>query len=375
MMSNPPEPVRELTLEEAKKIVFDASIYLHIVTAAALATEHTDIQPVSDPPPPWFDELKANLDTAKAHARQWVKFVPDVGSTIPAAVIDFGSTFKAAADQILSILEHAKNLDPKSAKYKQLFDEAVEYLEALRGQLTEIDTRVETAGARLADFQTLFGTDHQALVEGVNSIQKAEDNLLDDIIEIDTDIGKLESRIEFEHNLLGPSMIGLALGLLVLIAGIALTIVTGGAGAPIVAAIGGGLLAGAGLGGGIAIGVLMAQQRGEIEKKLRGKDKDKAQIMVLGALSASIKNLKTRNEDAQKALTAFREIWSTFDKTLDNILTKLKKAEDPLHVVLDVLWVNSAKNLWEELVNFAEAIEGTPVRTEDQGMVPLPKAS
>jgi hypothetical protein len=154
------------------------------------------------------------------------------------------------------------------------------------------------------------------------------------------------------------------------VAGIALAVVTFGLG--VVVAVGGGLVTLAGAGTAIAMGVLIKEQHEQIARDQIDLDDESRQIVVLSGLNTSIQNLRDQNTAAQQALTQIREMWTTFDRTLEHIIELVGEAEDPLHTVLDELWVRSALEEWTTLVEFATALEGMAVSQQDQGTVPLP---
>ncbi|WP_270888818.1 HBL/NHE enterotoxin family protein [Pedococcus sp. 5OH_020] len=366
-------PASGVSSGDAKQAIASGIANMHIVTAYALAVQHTEIHPATDPAPAWFDALSANLDVAKGHAQRWIDLVPELTATIPSAVIDYGSEFKAAADLILELLQQAQGLAPNSAQYKALVTKTIDYLTALRGELTTIDGALDSAGKQLDAFQAAAEADFTSLTDGVDSIQTAEAGLAVQIAKAKADIEVLNAKIASENSLLTDSLIGLGLGLLVLIAGIALAVVTFGLG--VVVAVGGGLVTLAGAGTATAMGVLIKQQHEQIARDQVDLDNEGRQIVVLSALNTSVQNLRDQNTAAQQALTHIREMWTTFDKTLEHIVDLVGKAEDPLNTVLDELWVRSAVEEWTTLVEFATALEGMAVTQQNQGMVPLPAVS
>jgi hypothetical protein len=363
-------PASGVSPDDAKQAIASGLANMHIVTAYALAVQHTEINPATDPAPAWFDALSANLDVAKGHAQKWIDLVPDLTATIPSTVINFGSEFKAAADLILELLQQAEGLAPSSPQYKALVTKAIDYLTALRGELSTIDGAMDSTGKQLDGFQSSAEADFTSLTQGVDSIQTAEAGLAVQIAKAKADIEVLNAKISSENSLLTDSLIGLGLGILVLVAGIALAVVTFGLG--VVVAVGGGLVTLAGAGTAIAMGVLIKEQHEQIARDQIDLDDESRQIVVLSGLNTSIQNLRDQNTAAQQALTHIREMWTTFDRTLEHIIELVGEAEDPLHTVLDELWVRSALEEWTTLVEFATALEGMAVSQQDQGTVPLP---
>jgi hypothetical protein len=363
-------PASGVSPDDAKHAIASGLANMHIVTAYALAVQHTEIHPATDPAPAWFDSLSANLDVAKGHAQKWIDLVPDLTATIPSTVINYGSEFKAAADLILGLLQQAEGLAPASPEYKALVTKAIDYLTALRGELSTIDGAIDSTGKQLDGFQSSAEADFTSLTQGVDSIQTAEAGLAVQIAKAKADIEVLNAKIASENSLLTDSLIGLGLGILVLVAGIALAVVTFGLG--VVVAVGGGLVTLAGAGTAIAMGVLIKEQHEQIARDQVDLDNESRQIVVLSGLNTSIQNLRDQNTAAQQALTHIREMWKTFDKTLEHIIDLVGQAEDPLNTVLDELWVRSALEEWTTLVEFATALEGMAVSQQDQGSVPLP---
>src|SRR3954471_19211133 len=80
---------------------------LHVVTASCHAVRNTLLEPLT-PAPVWFPVLSANLDTAKQHAGNWIdNMASNITASIPTSVIDTGSIFSAADDQIKGLLTAA----------------------------------------------------------------------------------------------------------------------------------------------------------------------------------------------------------------------------------------------------------------------------
>lgn len=357
-------PGGDLTGNQMKDHIGKGAANLLIVDAYAHALDRLDIHPPSSPPPDWYPVLSEKLESAKQHSKNWLNVSAEIGATIPSTIIEYSSEFKAAAGLIESAIKKIQTdgLKPGSAEYEQQIRKISKLLGALKQKLAEIDSNIIIVGKKLARAQKDAAADFTALSNGIGSIQQAEASLSELIDDINIDIETLHQKIDVENAAFTASAIGLGVGLFMLIAGIALTVATGGAGAPILVAIGGGILTIGGAAGMIATKELIREQTKKIAEKTKDLRDDQRQIVVLQGLYSTIKALENQNISAQSAMSTIRTQWAVISDTLDDIISKVNATmtepdADPIHVILNPLFLQAAVNEWGVLVKLITAFQ------------------
>ena len=353
--------------DEMKHKLGAGAANLLIVNNFALALQQVSISPPSTPPPAWYNTLAHQLDTAKGHANNWLSIADEIGAVIPATVIEYGSEFQAAAELILQQIEVAQGSEPGSKAYKKAIKTILTYLGALQSKLGSIHTSVSDAAFKLHTAQVNAAADFEAFTNGVGSIQKAKAHLEDLIGEINIDIHILHAKIDSENKLLTDSIIGLGVGLLALVAGIALAIVSGGTLSGLVV-VGGGLVTAGGVAGITATEVLMKQQSAEIIKKTAMLKNDERQIAVLGGLNATLDSLMKHSRDAQSAMSTIAVMWTAIDKVLSDLINNVNKTlthpkDHPLEDILNPLAIATAAQEWKALVELVANFQTKPQTT------------
>lgn len=345
-------------------------VSLQVITASCHAVQNTNF--VSPPTKPdWFDGLDSKLTAAKATAGTWVNtLAEDVTSTIPAAVIDYSTTYSALTGQIHEI---AKAHPDASGKDNQYVKEVAALIAGMIESVDNIITKVEAVNTKLTQWGKDMQTSHDDLTKGAANIQAAETDLQTDITKMNGAIKNLNTYIDNENKAIAVAAGAIGVGLLLLVAGIALAPETGGA-SLLVAATGGIAV----VGGAVTWGVMQSkinEQYKEIAADTKELNDDKKQLLALQGLGQA-SDLAIRSiANATTALSDFKTSWGVFTKELQGVVTKLNSAEDSLMVIVQEAFTDAAAQEWGKALEFAQdlAEQKVPVQTKDpEGKVPDP---
>lgn len=312
--------------------------------------------------PDWFDDLDAKLDAAKVLANQWIDdLAPDMTASIPAHVIDYGTTYSALTDQIVELLDQ----DPTATgKDNTTIQEAFALISALQKSVTDIITEVEDTESKLTEWGDNMQTAHDDLFNGAANIQSAEDDLQNDIDAMNNAIDGLRSQIDAENKAIAAGASAIGIGVLALVAGIALAPETGGA-SLIVAGIGGAAI----VGGSVTWGVMQDKINGqfdEINNDQKQIDSDQLQLTALQGLSLAASSAISSIALATQSLSDVKTMWTLFQDELQGTLDKLGEADEELMAIVDKAYILAAQKEWEMATEFAQTLAQTSFEVEAQ---------
>lgn len=342
---------------------------MHIVATAAHAVRNCTLESI---PPVETDDpnLKAQMDkviagvtdlqgklqTARNTADIWIgTLCATISSTIPSHILDYGATYAAASDQIVGLLDQAKGQNPPPG----LIPQALDLIQALRGQVSSYTTEVESAKQQLSDYATKVQADHDALLGGNDAIQTLISIDSADIDALKSEVNNLNDEISAWNKQIMDAEIGVGLSIFVGIIALAVAPVSGGASLAVGAVAVGGLAASA-----TVWGILQAKvdhARSEIATDQATETELQQQVLSLNALHGTVANVLNQIVTAQSALSDVGVFWQTFGNTLDGVITDLGKPNASLSAVIDEMWVNAAKGLWTDLTVFAQNLLDTTV--------------
>ena len=339
---------------------------LNIVTTSCHGVLNT-VFVAPSPKPDWFDSLSGNLDAAKVLSNQWIDDIaPQMTASIPGHVIDYGTTYDAVTDEIIDLLEahpHAtRTSDP------DVFDELSQLIQALHDSVSSNITDIEGTQDQLKEWGDKMQTAHDDLFNGAANIQKLETSLQNDIDKMNNAIANLQSEIDGENKAIAAGAAAIGIGLLALVAGIALAPVTGGA-SLIVAGIGGAAV----IGGAVDWGVMQSKinsQFNEIANDQAELADDQRQLVALQGLSLAANSAISSIATATQALSDVKTLWTTFENELKGTMNNLDKADTAVSAILSEVDVKAAKKEWGLAVDFAQQLVGMslPVETKELPM-------
>ena len=334
---------------------------LRIVTTSCHGVLNTTFT-APDTKPDWFDDLDAKLAAAKVLANQWIDDIaPDMTASIPAHVINYGTTYAALTDQIVELLDQ----DPTaSGKDNTTIQQAFALMSALKTSVSSIITEVEATETQLTTWGDNMQTAHDDLFDGAANIQSAETDLQTDIDSMNSAIDGLKAQIDAENKAIAAGAAAIGIGVLALVAGIALAPETGGA-SLIVAGIGGAAI----IGGAVDWGVMQSKindQFDEINKDQKQISSDQQQLVALQGLSLSANSAISSIATATQALSDVKTMWTLFQDELQGTLDKLDQADEELMAIVDKAYILAAQKEWNLAAEFAQKLTDTSYDVESK---------
>ncbi|HEU4777226.1 MAG TPA: HBL/NHE enterotoxin family protein [Telluria sp.] len=357
--------------DELQQKTQQAFVTLTLITQACHGILNTVLVAPS-PKPAWFDDLQSKLDKAKANATQWIdNLAPGVTGGVPVQVINYGTTYSAFTAQIMAIVN--ANPDAQGATNQYVL-QVKALVAALEQSVSTIITNAETTSAALKDWGDLMQKSHDDLVTGATNIQSAETDLSVDIQKMNNAISTLNDIIHKENIAIAASAGGIGLGILLLIAGIALAPETGGASAYLVAGTGAALI----IGGAVTWGVMQAKidkQFKEIAADQKELGDDQRQLVALQGLASASNQSIQYVTDSTNALSDFRTSWAVFQGELQGVLTKLEAAESSLSTMVQGAFTAAAGAEWADATAFAQSLANAPVNVATKQLPMQSKAA
>ncbi len=345
------------TTSDVQSKTQSAFVTLNLITQACHGVLNTTFVAPS-PKPTWFDDLNSKLDTAKTVAQDWVdNIAPNITGGVPLQVINYGDTYSAMSAEIQSIVQ--ANPDAQGAD-NQYVKQVQELVAALQSTVDGIIANAQTSADSLKTWGDKMQSSHDDLSSGAVNIQAAETSLQGDIDAMNNAIDNLTSAIASENKAIAASGIGIGVGLLLLVAGIALAPETGGA--SLLVAGTGGLLV---VGGAVTWGIMqhkINEQFSQIAADQNEKASDQAQIVALKGLATASGQAIDYTTTSVQALSDFRTSWTVFQGELQGVADKLQKAEDSLSTIVQGAFTTAAGTEWDQATQFAQSLANAPVQ-------------
>ena len=333
---------------------------LQIVTTSCHGVLNTQFTAPS-PKPDWFDDLSGKLDSAKVLANQWIDDIaPQMTASIPSHVIDYGTTYSAITDEIVTLLE--ANRSATRTSNPQVFQQLSELIQALHESVASIITDIEGTQGQLRTWGDSMQKAHDDLFNGAANIQAAETTLQGEMDQMNNAIKGLRDLIDGENKAIAAGAAAIGIGLLALVVGIALAPVTGGA-SLIVAGIGGAAV----IGGAVDWGIMQSRinsQFAEIAKDQQKINDDKRQLVALQGLSLAANSAISSIATATQALSDVKVMWTTFQNELQGTINNLDKADKALSAIVSEAEVKAAQKEWNLAVDFAQQLVGATLKVE-----------
>ena len=354
-----------IRVDETKNSLADGVDSLSVVTSYAHALLNTSINPATTPPEAWYNTINTNLNTAKKHAMTWnADIAPKIGSVIPQTIINYDNTFQSATDEILTILNTAKqqsrNLTLQEKK------DIIELVEATLAAINEQQDAVKGVQSALLTTVNDFQDDHTALVTGQNSAANAVKLANEERVRIEGKINELQTKLSQARARVTAAGIGLGLAIFVAVAAFALAAATGGVGGfLVVGAIG---VIGVGTAATFT-GIYTAEINSlidEINQQQNALSEKKRQITALTGLVGTMNSLREKNEGAKRALTSIQTMWDTMAGKMESVLAALKKESVDAGIVAQRMNINDARKAWTQAREFAESIQKVTAGTSVQ---------
>jgi hypothetical protein len=300
--------------------------------------------PSLNPQPAWYQNFSLNLFNAKAHGSAWTTTLESaITSTVPQLVIDFGTKFGVAADDIVQTI-NAANGNPDAAAQQTIQAR----LSWLAGHLADAKSQITGLCAQFTAFHDAAVSDLSALTgeDGIGQALLADTALAG---RLKADIDAQNAEIAADEAALTASGIAGGVGI-----GIGAAAMAFG---PIGFLVGGFIMAAS-----IAEMEIMyatytrkiQDAHEQITRETNELDDDAQQIAALSVLNASVGKLADLNRGMGQSLSAIADWWGTVAAKTDAAITDLSSASTEAGFWLGVgNDVTSARQDWDGLVQFA----------------------
>ncbi|GEM45666.1 HBL/NHE enterotoxin family protein [Deinococcus cellulosilyticus] len=324
------------------------------ITAYAHALQNIQLTPTTNPPQQWYTDFLANLKIAQGHANTWVTDLgPEIFAKVPQSIINYGTTFNIATQQILNILSQAGD-NPTDAQRQEI----IGMINALLVDLGIQQQTIVDVQAKLQQFAVDVQSDHSTLLDGQNSAYKEAQLDQQKIDTINAKINSIQQKIQQDSTLATVSEIGLGVGIFLAVAGFALAVATAGAAAPIVVGVVGVIAVGGAIAGTVIFNKKVQEDLDELHQLQNELSDEQAQVSALQGISNSIGALVTQNEAATKAISDVLNTWAVLKTKLAAVMTDLQNAEAPdLPGILMQLDIQTAQTQWTQLTDFATKMQ------------------
>ncbi|HTW85101.1 MAG TPA: HBL/NHE enterotoxin family protein [Candidatus Sulfotelmatobacter sp.] len=300
--------------------------------------------PSLNPQPAWYQNFSLNLFNAKQHGSVWTTTLESaITSTVPQLIIDFGTKFGVAADDITQTIS-AANGNPDAAAQQKIQAR----LTWLGGQLADTKSQITDLCSQFTAFHDAAISDLSALT-GEDGIQQAllADQALAAKLKADIDADNAE--IAADEAKLTASGIAGGVGIGVGVAAMAFGPVGFLVGAFITVA---------------SIAEMEAMYatytrkiqdaHAEIARDTNELDDDMQQIAALSVLNASVGKLADLNKGMGQSLSDIADWWGTVAAKTNATIADLASASTEAGFWLGVgNDVTSAREDWDGLVQFA----------------------
>ncbi|HCN46835.1 MAG TPA: non-hemolytic enterotoxin lytic component L1 [Pseudomonas sp.] len=338
-----------------------------LITFACHALANTVFTSPS-PQPQWFPTLNSELLAAQALAQQWIGTLgPQVSSTIPLQVINFGSDFTAATTTIQQIV--AQDPSAQGADNPNVIEIQTIIQDTLLQPIEQVISAMTTTSTSLTNWGTQMQTAHTNLSSGATNIQSTETALQANITQMNDAITSLTAEIQQENEIIAGSAAGIGVGIFGLVAGIALAPETGGASLLV-----GGVVGAAGIiGGGVTWGVMQSKinsQFAQIAADQQTLQDDQRELVALQGLQIASSGALASINLATQFLSKLQTQWGTLQGELKGVVSQLENAENSVQVITQGVFTNAAITEWTTAMQTANNLVNTKIQIQSQ-MLPM----
>ncbi len=318
-------------------------------------------------PPDWFDPLNQKLDVCKKLAAQWLDdYSVAVSATIPMSVINFVPVFDASAKALQDIIDRSPGeLSPNDLHTAQTI------LRRLIKEVDEITAKVEgyasiqdgKSKGKLIDWQNAMRRSKDDMQDGSDSIQKAHQELVNEIAQYNARIDTLRASIDHYDKLvaLGAGLVGA--GAFVGIIGFGFVFdfhVLGG----IALALGLCMI----IGGAVTWGVMQSKINKANDEIIQAQSRiaeDKQTVVALDTLNAASNLALNSTASAVANMSDLAATWMFFGDDLRRTYNALQAGSDEAVAALLQLQLTEARAYWAQTKQYAEKLTQVPKELQE----------
>ncbi|HTW85097.1 MAG TPA: hypothetical protein VMD91_13595 [Candidatus Sulfotelmatobacter sp.] len=339
--------------DAAKSMLADHYQGLISIRGYVLALSKTNLTPVSDPPPSWYDGLVAKIDAAKAHTSPWTtELEPAITSTLPGQIVEFGTRLQTATNGILAILQATPKPSPDDAK------KIADQLDWLRRGIGDHKADIDKLRADFVTFQRAADADLHALNDGADSVQ--HDLNIDNALVAKLQGDQRSDQADIDADKAAMAKAGVAAGVGIFV-GASTLVVSGATG--IGAVIGGFVIAGAVIEAATVLsiyGVRLADAQRRYDQDTADLTAEQNQVASLTLVKGVVDNLIGLNGGMSQSLSDVSVWWSTIEQKLGTVVDDVAAAtsdDDQQAWLLLGDDIRATQTEWADLAAFAQNMQ------------------
>jgi len=339
-------------IEETKQNLGAIAYGAAQVTGFALSIKKHHAIPL-DPEPAWYSLFKLKLAIAQHDADEWLTVLsPAIFSQVPQSIIDYGNLFDAAMAEVSRIVEAmgTKATDDEKEALSQIFTVLMTDLNAQKRTIGRIQSELMQFYGSVGLTQNAFATAKKAADK-----ESADSKAKRDALSREIETLRAEARAAGTKTM--SSGIALGVSLFVLVAAVAFTVATAGAATPIVIGVVSLLGVGASVGGLVVFTKEQNEKLAEIQRKLSDLSSTDAMIIAIEQVSLAIDTLSQHADEAVEGLGTLLNVWATLSTKLESVISDVASADKQKLTRLLAMFTNKSKVSWEQLTNYALALQ------------------
>jgi len=261
---------------------------------------------LNQPLPSWFAPIKAQLETAVAHARTWQdSLCGSITATVPQAIIDYNTTFQDQTDQLLNVMTEIQMGGGTATPSQQQ-----QSTQLLNGLLSGLGTQ-----------ETSLGGVNTQLVSLMDDLQNDHTNLVNSAATITSEITTGGELIQSLQADLGNDFLD--------------TQVAG------------------------PCSVVMVQIKESINLTIKQQAGSYTELLPYVIARAVLEKLTGDSETATQALSTVLTSWQLLQDMLQDVIHDVQKATgDQVLPLLKQLDIQTAQAAWAQLEEFASQLQG-----------------
>ncbi len=306
-----------------------------------------------------LDTLKGQLATAREHGLTWSNTIEPGLTSIPQSIINYNSQFQVEYNYIRPLVQDLIANPSDQAKRTEVLQLFQGLLDNLNTQETSIVNEMNLIRQFNTDIHSdsLNFSDANSSFEAIRVWEQANIDALNAEIKAINDVIKaLDTEITVTAIAAGASV--------AITAGGVYLMVTSG---PVGAIVGAVVTVVGMIGVGVSVGFLISaiEEKAEEESK-KAKDQLEVtlltqQVTALDAVETTLGSLVEKAGAAEAAVQVILDTWGTLQAKLEAVIKDLEDSEKHIGDIMSLVDLDTAKDQWAQLQEFAEAMQALPV--------------
>ncbi len=306
-----------------------------------------------------LETLKGELATAREHGLTWSNTIEPGLTSIPQAIINYNSQFQVEYNYIRPLVQDLIANPSDQAK-------RTEVLQLFQGLLDNLNTQEASIVGEMnliRQFNTDIHTDSLNFSNANNDFAAIEQWEQANIDALNAEITAINDVIKALNTEITVTAIAAGVSVAVTAGGIYLMVTSG----PVGAIVGAVVTVIGMVGVGVSVGFLISaiEEKAEEESK-KAKDQLEVtlltqQVTALNSVETTLGSLVGKGTAAEAAVQVILDTWGTLQAKLEAVIKDLEDSEKHIGDIMSLVDLDTAKDQWAQLQEFAEAMQALPV--------------